>query len=73
MLLVAIKVWRQKYGGLLSFVFFSLAFSLGEIIFEISVLNVLSKNVLSKMFYLKKTYLELYPSCVFLNSDLICF
>lgn len=28
--------------------FFSLAFSLGEIIFEISVLNVLSKNVLSK-------------------------
>lgn len=48
MLLVAIKVWRQKYGGLLSFVFFSLAFSLGEIIFEISVLNVLSKNVLSK-------------------------
>lgn len=53
--------------------FFSLAFSLGEIIFEISVLNVLSKNVLSKMFYLKKTYLELYPSCVFLNSDLIWF
>lgn len=37
MLLVDIKVWRQKYGGLLFFVFFSLAFSLGEIVFEISV------------------------------------
>lgn len=41
MLLVAMKVWRQKCGGLLFFVvfFFSLAFSLSEIIFEISVLS----------------------------------
>lgn len=46
MLLVAMKVWRQKYGGLLFFVvfFFSLAFSLSEIIFEISVLS--KKNLM---------------------------
>lgn len=46
MLLVAMKVWRQKYGGLLFFVVFfsSLAFSLSEIIFEISVLS--KKNLM---------------------------
>lgn len=46
------KVWRQKYGGLLFFVvfFFSLAFSLSEIIFEISVLS--KKNLMGIVFLL---------------------